>query len=194
MPTPTALPVSVPVPVPVVVVTIPTPAPVVSTPSKGDNSSGGGGSTGGVPIPQPVPIPVPVPIPNSVPTSAPADPPSNNNGGGGGGGCEGNCAPVASIHAYVYYVQCNGVAMPNTKFVTEGPADCDVRLDATPKDERGKATNVIGSPNWSIDGGYRWATPGNPYTPLVFGGRSGEITVSVEINGVRSNTFTYRFR
>jgi hypothetical protein len=197
----TALPASVPVPIIIVPVSIPpqstSPAPV---PGTGGSGSGGSGSGGGSTLPQPVPGQQ-----QATPTPSSGNSGGGNNGGGNGGGggnsgggngsCNtGNCDPIVSVHAYVYYIQCHGEAQLGTKFAEEGPADCDVRLDATPKKANGKGTDIICDPHWSIDGA-RWATPGNPFTPLVFSpGAGGSFTAQVEVCGVVSNSFTYRFR
>jgi len=157
---------------------------------------GGGPTTPPVPPVAAAPTTAPTSVPPLlVPTTAP--PPAGNNGsGGGGGGCGGitnNCNAVASVHAYVYYVVC-GTSVVDAKFAEEGPSGCDVRLDATPKDANGKATEAHGTPHWDISGASWDANANkNPYTPLVYGG-NGSFTASVEIDGVRSNTFTYRFR
>jgi hypothetical protein len=174
-------------PVPIIVVAVPVPQPSTQ-PQPAPSGGGGGGGGGSSPVPQPVPIPQPVPQPV----------PSGDNGGGGGGGGGGENPPgsaedIVSVHAYVYYIQCRGQAQPNTKFAEEGPADCDVRLDATAKNARGRGIDTNCDPRWSINGA-RWATPGNPYTPLVFGGAPGEFTAQVELCGVTSNSFSYRFR
>jgi hypothetical protein len=191
MPIATLSPVSAPAPivfqVPVFIPGTPTPPP---TPVPG--GTGGGGTSGPV-----QPLPTSQPLPTAKPTNPPAnnDPaPPPSNGGGGCSGWPNNCNPVASIHAYVYYIVCNGEAQPDTKFAESGPAGCDVRLDATPKDEKGKHTQAKGQPSWTIHGGSSWEANKNPYTPLVRGGHSGELTAWVEIDGVRSNTFSYRFQ
>jgi hypothetical protein len=148
----------------------------------------------GVPV---VVIALPTAAPTPRPTAPPAPTVTPGPAAGEVGSCTGgNCAPPVSVHAYVHGISCNYETVPgNFKFATDGPKECAVHLDATPKDASGRATDVIGAPNWSIDGGYRWAPSNNPYTPIVFGdGRAGEITASVEIYGIRSNTFTYRFR
>jgi hypothetical protein len=130
--------------------------------------------------------PTPTPTPAPTPTAAP-------------GGCEGfppNCNPVDSVHAYVWFLVC-GDTIVDAKFATESPAECEVRLDATPKDIYNQHTQATGTPVWTIQGGYRWkANVGsNPYTPTVFGdGRRGEFTAYVELDGKRSNIFTVTFR
>jgi hypothetical protein len=196
LPSPTVLPASAPVPIIVVPVSIP---PQTSNPAPAPSGGGGGGGGGGgSTIPQPLP-----------PVGGGGGGGGGNTGGGGGGGntgggggsdngsgsCNtGNCDPIVSVHAYVYYIQCHGQAQPNTKFAEEGPADCDVRLDATPKKANGKGTDIVCDPHWSIDGA-RWTTPGNPFTPLVFSSGAGSsFSASVEVCGVTSNSFTYRFR
>jgi hypothetical protein len=137
--------------------------------------------------PAPTPRPTAVPAPTATPAPAAADV----------GSCPGgNCAPPVSIHAYVHGITCNYEVVPgNWKFAADGPKECAVHFDATPKDAGGRASDVIGEPHWTIDGGYRWSPSNNPYTPIVYGdGRAGEVTASVEIYGIRSNTFTFRFR
>lgn len=164
-------------PVPIVVIQLPqpqpqsslTPLPPLPAPSNGGGGGGGGG--GG----------------NPQPTSAPPS---------GSGNCQGwpaNCNPVASIHAHVYFLQCNG-AVVDAKYATEGPWDCDVVLDATPKDDRGKHTQPRDfTPEWNVGGGYTLVN-GSTFTPKILGGRTGEVTFSVRVDGVWSNTTTYRFR
>ena len=156
-------------PVPIVVIQLPQPQPQSSLPPSSPTSapsSGGGGGTS----PQP--------------TSAPQ--PDN--------GCwRNNCNAVASVHAQVYYIQCNGEAMPNTKDATEGSASCDIVLDATPKDAAGRATQS-GLPEWSISGGRTVVNSGS-FTPKVIGGgRGGDVTFSARVDGVTSNVYTFSFR
>jgi hypothetical protein len=151
--------------------------------------------TEGVPV---IVIAMPTAAPTAAtprPTSAPTSPPPSSNDPQPGS-CTGNCTTPVSVHAYVHGISCHYETVPgNFKFATDGPKECAVHLDATPKDASGRATDVIGEPHWTIDGGYRWAPSNNPYTPIVFGdGRAGEVTASVEIYGIQSNTFTFRFR
>jgi hypothetical protein len=158
--------------VPIVVIQLPLPAPASSlptSPTQPPPTSGGGGT-------QP-----------SAPTSAPQNQQPDN-------GCwRNNCNAVASVHAQVYYIQCNGEAQPNTKDATEGPSSCDIVLDATPKDAAGRATQS-GLPDWNISGGRTVVNPGS-FTPKVIGGgKGGEVTFSARVDGVTSNVYTFTFR
>lgn len=159
-------------PVPIVVIQMPQvqPAPPPSV----------GGSGGGAPPPggsQPA----------GQPTAAPSQPQPDN-------GCwRGNCNPVASIHAHVYYVQCNGEAVDGYRYATAGPWECDVVLDATPKDARGLATNSSGRIDWDISGGWT-VVNGSSFTPKILGGKRGDVTFSARVDGVTSNVTTYTFR
>jgi hypothetical protein len=99
---------------------------------------------------------------------------------------------VASIHAQVYHIVCNGVSIGG-KDATEGPADCDVVLDATPKDAAGRATQSD-IPDWSISGG-RTVVNANSFTPkIIGGGKGGDVTFSARVGNVTSNVYTYTFR
>jgi hypothetical protein len=167
-------------------------------------------SFGSLPNVAPVPIVViqlPQPAPaSSIPPSSPTTPPSNGGGGGGGNpqpsapsqepsnGCwRNNCNPIASIHAHVYYVQCGGEAIPNTKFASEASSSCDVVLDATPKDARGLATDSSGRIEWNIGGGRRVVND-STFTPrIIGGGQGGEVTFSATVDGVTSNASTFHF-
>jgi hypothetical protein len=169
-------------------------------------------SFGNLPSVSPVPIVViqlPQPAPaSSIPPSSPTTPPSNSGGGGGGStppsspaqnepsnGCwRNNCNPIASIHAHVYYVQCGGEAIPNTKFASEASSSCDVVLDATPKDARGLATNSSGRIDWNISGGRTVVNAGSFTPKIIGGGRGGEITFSATVDGVTSNSDSFSFR
>src|SRR5688572_2892525 len=113
-------------PVPIVVITMPQVQP--TNPPVAGSGGGGGGS-----------------VPPSSSQPQPTSPPSQPSNG-----CwRNNCNPVASVHAQVYYIQCQGQPVPDTKDATSGPSDCDVVLDATPKDAAGRATNS-GMPNWNF--------------------------------------------
>ena len=158
--------------VPIVVIQLPQVQPT-APPLGGSGGGGGGGTTPSQPSSQ-----------QPQPTTAPA--PSN--------GCwRNNCNPVASVHAQVYYIQCQGQAVPDTKDATEGPADCDIVLDATPKDAAGRATQS-GLPEWSISGGRNVVNAGS-FTPKVIGGgQPGSVTFSARVDGVTSNVYTFTFR
>jgi hypothetical protein len=165
-------------------------------------------SFGNLPSVAPVPIVViqlPQPAPaSSLPPSSPTLPPSSGGGGGNpqpsaptqnepSNGCwRNNCNPVASIHAQVFYIVCNGVDIGG-KDATEAPADCDVILDATPKDAAGRATQSD-IPDWSISGG-RTVHNANTFTPKVIGGgKGGDVTFSARVGNVTSNIYTFTFR
>ena len=173
MPASAVLPSSAPVPI--VVIQLPQIQPTVAAP---EPSSGGGGGGGGGTTP-------------TSPAAQPTNPPSNNGGGGNCSGWPSNCNPVASIHAHVYFLICGGNVV-DARYATDGPADCDVRLDATPKDAQGKHTQAKGTPEWRIDGA-SWYVGNNPYTPTVRGQRGG-FTAVVTIDGVNSNVINYSFR
>jgi hypothetical protein len=143
-------------------------------------------------LPEPTATAVPAtPTASPAATAPPATPTSTPAGDPNCPGWPSNCAPVASIHAHAYYALCHGVAV-DVKYKNEGPAGCDVRLDATPKDEKGKHTQARGTPEWTIDGSTIVITD-NPFTPLVRAVNGG-FSARVRVDGVWSNTVDYTFR
>lgn len=174
----------------------PAPVPTSSNSQPGTAQPGvGGGGGGSNPAPTATPAPTPVVVSQPAPTSQPVptvtvpsgqqEPPPSGNG---------NTGEMVSIHAHVYYVVCGDNVIPNSKFAEEANVGCQVRLDATPKDSKNKAVVVDGTPNWTFEGTSYPVSAKNPYTPILTGTGPGEFTAFCELNGVRSNTFSFRFR
>jgi hypothetical protein len=147
------------------------------------------------PEPPPVQIPVlpppvvPIPIPPPEQPSNPAPPPSDPTGGGPPGQLPDNTNPVAKVGAKVFFVECDGVMVPDSEFATSVQVGCRIHFDCTPKDQFNDPTQAKSAPNWSFSPGDLLAG-GNPNdftpTPTVVG--AGNLTVYVVIDGVTSNT------
>jgi hypothetical protein len=137
--------------------------------------------------PTPTPTATKTPTPNPEPTEDDGrDIPDNDN-------------PVVKIGAVVYYVSCPEGVIPNSKFATEGPKHCNVRLDCTPKDEFNKHTRAKGEPVWTYGGDAHSRHISNPrgnlYTPQLHGDNvAGSFTAYVTLDGVQSNTISFTFK
>jgi hypothetical protein len=140
---------------------------------------------------QPTPTKTKTPTPRARATKSPRP-----HSGCGPGGYPPSCEPVARVGLVVFYVICNGQVVPNSKFATEAKASCLVRLDTTPKDAKNVHTLAKGQPHWTFGGGYpvvNWNN--NQYTPMFSGqGRPGTLTATVKVDGIQSNTLTFKFK
>lgn len=149
-----------------------------------------------VPVPQPTSAPIPAPTtpttpstpntPNTPSTPRPPTPPAN----------PGNTGNTVRIGAKVYFVERDGQIIPGSEGASEARVGDRVHLDATAKDANNLPTTTRGNPSWSysdpslasISGG------GGDWTPVMLVRKAGVMSVSVEADGVRSNTVTISFR
>jgi len=158
---------------------------------------------GGNPVPLPVVVvPVPVPTPNtpaptpnptnpSNPTPNPTSPP--DSGGGIPPDIPDNTAPVVKLGAKVYFIECDGVPVPDSGGANEAQVGCRVHLDVTPKDANNKPTQARGTPQWSYSNlSIISVTSTNPYNPAFIAKAPGVVTAYCETDGVRSNDVTVR--
>jgi hypothetical protein len=150
-------------------VQIPVLPPIVNPGPIPDVPSGGGG-------PEPPP-----------PTSDPAPPPN----GGPPGQIPNNFNPVTKVGAKVYFLECDGQQVPDSEFATSAQVGCRIHFDCTPKDANNNPTQSQSAPQWSFSPGGLVAV-GNPndFTPTVTAKAAGDLTVSVVIDGVTSNTLS----
>jgi hypothetical protein len=163
-------------------------------------STPGGGAVITVPLPvviTPVPLPQPE-TPSPAPTpGAPAPGPTpvpDGEGDGDGPFIPDNTNPVAKVLAKVFFVECNGAALPGTDSAREAAVGCRVHLDATPKDSNSKPTQVRSTPQWSYSDRSAIDVAGNSaFNPVLTVKRTGSTSISCTIDGVRSNEFSIRF-
>jgi hypothetical protein len=159
--------------------------------------------TNGAPVVNvPVPLRVtPVTLPISTPLATPA--PTNQPAPQGGGEFEDdgdefipdNRNPVARVTAKVFFVECNGGAIPGSENATEAQVGCRVHLDTTPKDASGRPTQPRGNPQWHYSDRSSFSVGGrNPFTPVLTVTRPGSVSIHSTIDGVSSNSFGIRFR
>jgi hypothetical protein len=147
------------------------------------------------PIVAPGPIPdVPAPgggggAPPPPPTSNPAPPPTG--GGGPPGQIPNNFNPVTKVGAKVFFLECGGVMVPDSEFATSVQVGCRIHFDCTPKDANNNPTQAQSAPNWSFSPG-GLVSGGNPndFTPTVTASSTGDLSASVVIDGVTSNTLS----
>lgn len=95
----------------------------------------------------------------------------------------------------VFFVECDGVEVPGSENASEAAVGCRLHMDCTTRDGGNQPTRAKGQPSWYLSnpnlvaGGQR-----TDYTPVFTIQRAGALTLSVEIDGVRSNEVTVRFR
>jgi hypothetical protein len=132
----------------------------------------------------PSPIPTPTPVPLATPTPTPQASPEIND----------NDAPVERVGAGVYYVDCNGQILPDSRNAKEVAVGCRVQLDATPKDADNVPTNPRYPPKWwfSNPGGIE-VTGSNPLGPKITAKVPHRLLINVWVDGVESNTFAITF-
>jgi hypothetical protein len=141
------------------------------------------------PIVNPGPIPdVPAPGGGGAPPpqSDPVPPPGS---GAPPGQIPNNFNPVAKVGAKVYFLECGGEMVPGSEFATSAQVGCRIHFDCTPKDASNNPTQAQSSPQWSFSPG-SLVDVGNPndFTPTVTAKSAGNLSASVVIDGVTSNT------
>jgi hypothetical protein len=132
-----------------------------------------------------VPTPTPTPAPAATPTPQPTEAPELTD----------NDRPVDHIGAGVYYVDCNGEIVPNSRNAKEVEPGCRAHLDATPKDEDNVPTNPRYEPQWVFSAPEAIIVQGsNPYGPIVTARAPHVQRIYLKVDGVESNTFSITFR
>lgn len=155
-------------------VQIPVLPPIVPPPVIPDVPTGGGGA--------------PPPPPSSEPAPDPGTPPPTG-GGGPPGQIPNNTSPVTKVGAKVYFLECDGQQVPESEFATSAQVGCRIHFDCTPKDANNNPTQSQGYPEWSFSpGGLVDVGNVNDFTPTATAKATGNLTVSVTIDGVTSNT------
>jgi hypothetical protein len=173
-------------------------------PTRPDPSGVGGGRQPLPVVVVPVPVPTPAnntPAPN--PTASPTNPANTNPNpnppppppdGGIPPDIPNNTAPVTKLGAKVYFVECNGVPVPNSEGGNEAPVGCRVHLDVTPKDASNKPTQTRQTPEWSFSDmsiiNLTSSTTG--FNPSFIAKAAGTVSAHCEADGVRSNDVTVR--
>jgi len=156
---------------------------------------GGGGQVPIVVVPVPIPSPQPAPAPNPAPAPTPRPNPAPDPGPGIPPNIPNNNSPVTKVAAKVYFVECNGSMVPNSEHASEADIGCRIHMDCTPKDDRNAPTQARGTPQWSYsDPGLVYIGGNSPYNPVLTARGSGELSMSVTIDGVRSNTVSIQIR
>lgn len=167
------------------------------------NPASGGSTAANVPAIPVVVVPIPVPVPTSVPAPAPTTPTSPSNPSPNatprppsGPVNPGNNSSTVRIGAKVYFVERNGQILPESENARECLVGDRIHFDATAKDAQNIPTTTQGHPNWSYSdmGLISVSSSGGDWTPVAIARRSGTLSVSVEADGVRSNTVTISIR
>ncbi|HUG54091.1 MAG TPA: hypothetical protein VMR21_10830, partial [Vicinamibacteria bacterium] len=150
-----------------------------------------------IPVPQLTPAPVPspsspnAPAPNPNPTPRATPTPGE---GGGGGSPHNNNSPTVKLNANVYFVECNGQALPNSSRATTAPVGCRVHLDCTARDASNAPTTPRGTPRWTYSNlGLLHVGGNSPFNPVITAKGAGSTDIYAEVDGVRSATFSIRF-
>jgi hypothetical protein len=138
------------------------------------------GGTASSPAPSPSPSPVAV----ATPTPEPVEPPELSD----------NDRPVERVGAGVYYVECGGEILENSRNAREAAVGCSVHLDATPKDEENVPTNPRYPVQWHYSDYDSIEERGpNPLGPIITGKRPHDQEIYVRVDGVDSNKVRIRF-
>lgn len=143
-----------------------------------------GGIASPTPAPTPVATQVPSPAATPTPTPEPTESPEIND----------NDRPVDRVGAGVYYVECDGEILPNSRNAKEVEVGCAVHLDATAKDSDGVPTNPRYPVEWwysDYDSIEERGT--NPMGPIITARRPHEQQIYVRVDGVDSNKFRIVF-
>jgi hypothetical protein len=132
----------------------------------------------------PVPAPSPSPVAVATPTPEPTESPEIND----------NDRPVERVGAGVYYIECEGQILENSRSAKEARLGCSVHLDATAKDEDGVPTNPRYPTKWHFsDENALDVRGGNPMGPIITGLRPSDQQIYVTVDGVDSNKFRVKF-
>lgn len=143
-------------------------------------ASGAGGAASPAPSPSPSPSPVAV----ATPTPEPTESPEIND----------NDRPVERVGAGVYWVECDGELVPNSRNAKEVAVGCAVHLDATAKDADGVPTNPRYPVRWWYSDYDAIEERGaNPMGPIITARRPHEQQIYVRVDGVDSNKFKIVF-
>ena len=147
-----------------------------------------------IPVLPPPVVPIPIPPPEPPGAPVPPPPPSDPTGGAPGappGQLPDNTNPVTKVGAKVFFVECDGVMVPDSEFATSVQVGCRIHFDCTPKDQFNNPTQAKSPPNWTFSPGSLVAG-GNPsdFTPTPTAVATGTLTAYVVIDGVTSNTLT----
>lgn len=157
-----------------------------------------GGNLPTIPLPvvvTPVQLPVPTtPAPSATPNPAPNNPaPAPNPTSTPNPESTNSTAPVVKVGAKVYFIECGGVAVPNSQGATSTDVGCRIHLDATPKDASNAPTQPRGGPSWTFsDPSLISTSDANEYTPTVTAKARGTLSTYCTIDGVQSNTVTIK--
>jgi hypothetical protein len=143
-----------------------------------------GGIASPTPAPAPSATPTPVPVATPTPVPEPTESPEIND----------NDRPVEKVGAGVYYVECGGQILENSRSAREVAVGCNVHLDATAKDEDGVPTNPRYPVVWRYSDQDALEIRGsNPMGPIITGLRPHDQEIHVRVDGVDSNKFKIRF-
>lgn len=139
--------------------------------------------------PSPTPEPVAfMPTPTTMPAPEPS--PSPN-----GEFFPDNDNDVTRVGAGVYFIECDGIEIPDSGGAAEAPVGCRLHMDCTPRDANNKPTRAKGEPYWYLS--QPGLVSGGPlsgdYTPTFSILREGELTLHVVIDGVRSDDVVVQF-
>lgn len=137
-----------------------------------------------------------VPAPSVVVTPPPSDnSPAPNNpapnpapGGGGGEPPTTNHSPVVKLNAHVYFIECDGVPIPDSNEARSAPVGCRVHFDCTARDGSNNPTVPNGTPRWTYTNPSIVSGGNSGFNPTVSATGRGCTEFYAEVDGVRSNT------
>jgi hypothetical protein len=157
------------------------------------------GSVTNVPFPvtvTPVALPQPQsPTPSPTPAGGGSTPPPPPDDEGDGPDIPNNQNPVARVLTKVYFVECDGAAVPGSENATEAQVGCRVHLDTTPKDAGGKPTQAKHEPRWIYSNTSSFSIAGNSaFNPVLTVKSPGSTSAQSVIDGVESNTIYIKFK
>jgi hypothetical protein len=105
-----------------------------------------------------------------------------------------NDRPVERVGAGVYYVECDGQVLENSRSAKEAAVGCSVHLDATPKDEDGVPTNPRYPVKWRYSDYAAIEERGsNPLGPIITAKHGHDQVIYVTVDGVDSNKVKIHF-
>jgi hypothetical protein len=163
-----------PAPAPVVVVQVPVP------------------SNAPTPAPQPQQPSNPAPAPTQAPSTPTATPapvqPAPVQQAPEDGDFPNNNAPVAKLGAKIFFVECEGGAVPGSENAGSVPLGCRIHYDCTPKDGANRPTRAKGTPQWTFDPSSLVKVSGrSAYNPVATTIGRGRLCAWAEVDRVRSN-------
>ena len=143
------------------------------------------------PAPTATPAAAPVAAATPEPTPSPVAP--NPGPLEGGEDIPQNGAAVVRVGARVFFVECGGVEVPGSEDATVAQVGCRLHMDSTARDAANQPTRAQGTPYWHLSDPGLVSGPRIDYTPAFTIRNTGDLALSMEVDGVRSNEVVVRF-